>query len=57
MVGDDKVQRATTRDAVNSLGIPWKDVAQRIFDQGGSYRFGNATCKKKWLDAHGITTR
>ena len=54
MVGVDKVRHATTRDDVTSLGIPWKEVAQHIFDHGGSYRFGNATCKKKWMDVHGI---
>lgn len=28
--------------------IPWKKVAKWIADHGGSYHFGNATCKKKW---------
>jgi hypothetical protein len=28
--------------------VPWKKVADHIFDKGGSYHFGNATCKKKW---------
>ena len=28
--------------------ISWKDVAEYIVDNGGSYRFGNATCRKKW---------
>lgn len=28
--------------------IPWKKVAEYIEKNGGSYRFGNATCRKKW---------
>ena len=28
----------------------WKFVADYIDRNGGSYRFGNATCKKKWED-------
>ncbi|TKA66279.1 hypothetical protein B0A49_11006 [Cryomyces minteri] len=30
-----------------SSKIPWKKVAEYIAERGG-YRFGNATCKKKW---------
>lgn len=26
----------------------WKRVADYIAKNGGSYQFGNATCKKKW---------
>ena len=26
----------------------WKRVAAYIAKNGGSYQFGNATCKKKW---------
>ncbi|KAK7514750.1 hypothetical protein IWZ03DRAFT_424778 [Phyllosticta citriasiana] len=33
--------------------ILWKDVADYIRDNGGSYHFGNATCKKMWLKIHG----
>ncbi len=28
--------------------IPWKKVAEYIVMHGGSYHFGNATCRKKW---------
>ncbi|CAI4218083.1 unnamed protein product [Parascedosporium putredinis] len=28
--------------------IPWKLVAEYIVSHGGSYHFGNATCRKKW---------
>lgn len=28
--------------------VPWKHVADYIYDNGGSYHFGNATCRKKW---------
>ncbi|KAJ5675066.1 uncharacterized protein N7477_005000 [Penicillium maclennaniae] len=33
-------------------GVSWKKVAQHIWDHGGSYQFGNATCKKKWCEIH-----
>ncbi|PIG88167.1 hypothetical protein AARAC_007275 [Aspergillus arachidicola] len=34
--------------------VSWKRVAQYIWTHGGSYHFGNATCKKKWCDIHGV---
>ncbi|CAG8036968.1 unnamed protein product [Penicillium olsonii] len=34
--------------------VSWKKVAEHIWDQGGSYQFGNATCKKKWCEIHNI---
>ncbi|KAI1935285.1 hypothetical protein LOZ39_003358, partial [Ophidiomyces ophidiicola] len=30
--------------------ISWKQVAEYIWNNGGSYHFGNATCKKKWVE-------
>lgn len=30
--------------------VPWKLVGQYIWNNGGSYHFGNATCKKKWAE-------
>ncbi|KAF2814603.1 uncharacterized protein BDZ99DRAFT_494552 [Mytilinidion resinicola] len=30
--------------------VSWKKVADCIMANGGSYRFGNATCKKKWKE-------
>ncbi|PKS10390.1 hypothetical protein jhhlp_002141 [Lomentospora prolificans] len=35
------------KDAV-AAKIPWKLVADYIVNHGGSYHFGNATCRKKW---------
>ncbi|KAI1815986.1 hypothetical protein GGS20DRAFT_277514 [Poronia punctata] len=32
----------------NTKGVPWKKVAAYIKENGGSYHFGNATCRKKW---------
>lgn len=28
--------------------IPWKQISEYIASHGGSYHFGNATCRKKW---------
>jgi len=36
--------------AINSAKIPWKKVTDYISDHGGSYKFGFATCKKKWIE-------
>ncbi|KAH2027180.1 hypothetical protein KXV65_006646 [Aspergillus fumigatus] len=40
------------------VGLPprvsWKKVAQYIWTRGGSYHFGNATCKKKWCEVHNV---
>jgi hypothetical protein len=30
--------------------ISWKRVADYIVRNGGSYHFGNSTCKKKWTE-------
>ncbi|PGH16355.1 hypothetical protein AJ80_05205 [Polytolypa hystricis UAMH7299] len=30
--------------------ISWKQVGEYIWKNGGSYHFGNATCKKKWTE-------
>ncbi|GKT47590.1 uncharacterized protein ColSpa_07771 [Colletotrichum spaethianum] len=35
-----------------STKIPWKLVAEYIQRNGGSYLFGNATCRKKWDELH-----
>ncbi|KAJ5765659.1 hypothetical protein N7520_005218 [Penicillium odoratum] len=34
--------------------VSWKKVAQFIWANGGSYQFGNATCKKKWCEIYGV---
>ncbi|KAK5989842.1 hypothetical protein PT974_08104 [Cladobotryum mycophilum] len=31
-----------------AVRIPWKEIARFIIDHGGTYHFGNATCRKKW---------
>lgn len=36
------------RQQVVKLRTPWKEVAEYISEHGGSYHFGNATCRKKW---------
>ncbi|TAQ85730.1 hypothetical protein B7494_g5954 [Chlorociboria aeruginascens] len=43
--------------------VPWKKVAEYIADNGGSYHFGNATCRKRWdelqrslIDTGGISS-
>ncbi|KAK8008443.1 hypothetical protein PG991_010994 [Apiospora marii] len=35
-------------DSPTKSRIPWKQVAEYISNNGGSYHFGNATCRKKW---------
>ncbi|KAK7962134.1 uncharacterized protein PG986_002959 [Apiospora aurea] len=35
-------------DSPTKARIPWKQVADFITNNGGSYHFGNATCRKKW---------
>ncbi|KAI1941748.1 hypothetical protein LOZ66_001229 [Ophidiomyces ophidiicola] len=30
--------------------ISWRQVAEYIWNNGGSYHFGNAACKKKWVE-------
>ncbi|KAJ6015392.1 hypothetical protein N7540_009983 [Penicillium herquei] len=35
--------------------VSWKKVSEYIFANGGSYEFGNATCKKKWCEINGIS--
>ncbi|KAI9806091.1 MAG: hypothetical protein M1833_004498 [Piccolia ochrophora] len=44
---------ATSGSSKKPLKMPWKKVAGYIAQHGGSYHFGNATCKKKWDDMCG----
>jgi len=30
--------------------VQWKKVADYIIANGGSYHFGNSTCKRKWVE-------
>ena len=50
-----QTQRGQMREQRESAGNPaqygkvkWMLVAQYIKEKGGSYHFGNATCRKKW---------
>ncbi|KAL4752104.1 hypothetical protein BDW72DRAFT_192247 [Aspergillus terricola var. indicus] len=43
-----------SRRPVPPTKIPWKKVAQYIWNHGGSYHFGNSTCKKKWCEVQGL---
>ncbi|KAI9806622.1 MAG: hypothetical protein M1825_006079 [Sarcosagium campestre] len=36
------------RGSSRRVKTPWKKIAAYIADNGGTYHFGNATCKKKW---------
>jgi hypothetical protein len=33
--------------------LSWKKVANYVSEHGGSYHFGNSTCKKKWTEIEG----
>ncbi len=35
-------------DDLANTKIPWKKVGEYIVDNGGSYHFGNTTCRKRW---------
>lgn len=43
--------KTLTRDQKLSK-VQWKKVADYIEEEGGSYHFGNSTCKRKWLELH-----
>ncbi|KAI0408601.1 hypothetical protein F4802DRAFT_604842 [Xylaria palmicola] len=43
-----KAVRKLAQDDKTSAKVPWKQVATYIYEHGGSYHFGNATCRKKW---------
>jgi hypothetical protein len=30
--------------------VQWKKIADYINNNGGSYHFGNSTCKRKWTE-------
>ncbi|KAI1494792.1 hypothetical protein F5X96DRAFT_665477 [Biscogniauxia mediterranea] len=49
------VHKLARGDDPASAKVPWKQVADYITEHGGSYHFGNATCRKKWdeLVSHG----
>ena len=35
-------------DDLTTTKIPWKKVGEYIVKHGGSYHFGNTTCRKRW---------
>ncbi|RAL13566.1 uncharacterized protein BO97DRAFT_442235 [Aspergillus homomorphus CBS 101889] len=43
-----------SRSTILPPKVSWKNVARYIYDNGGSYLFGNATCKKKWCEVHSV---
>ena len=44
----DEGWRTATREQ-QLAKLSWKKVAEYISKNGGSYHFGNSTCKKKWM--------
>lgn len=44
----EAVHKMCDERAIEAGKIPWKRVAEYIATSGGSYHFGNATCRKKW---------
>ncbi|KAL2753048.1 hypothetical protein ACRALDRAFT_1072802 [Sodiomyces alcalophilus JCM 7366] len=42
------VRKFTRGMGPEAAKVPWKQVAEYIHQKGGSYLFGNATCRKKW---------
>ncbi|KAI0425935.1 hypothetical protein F5Y09DRAFT_334564 [Xylaria sp. FL1042] len=43
-----KAVRTLSQGDKASAKVPWKQVAAYIYENDGSYHFGNATCRKKW---------
>lgn len=39
---------------LSKVKISWKAVADYIFEHGGSYHFGNTTCRKRWDYLEGL---
>jgi hypothetical protein len=51
MITQIKLLKKSVRKLTNGSDknrVPWKQVAEYIANNGGSYHFGNATCRKKW---------
>ncbi|KAH6681664.1 hypothetical protein B0J14DRAFT_679677 [Halenospora varia] len=42
------VRKLTHNSDPSKSKVPWKLVAEYIANNGGSYHFGNATCRKRW---------
>ncbi|KAF2420511.1 hypothetical protein EJ08DRAFT_665574 [Tothia fuscella] len=48
--GRAKARAAREPEDIDKLNVQWKEIANYIIEHGGSYHFGNATCKKKWCE-------
>jgi hypothetical protein len=44
------VRKLSNGSDMSKNKVPWKLVAEYIANNGGSYHFGNATCRKRWDD-------
>lgn len=42
------VRKLAHGDNLSNPKVSWKQVAEYITANGGSYSFGNATCRKRW---------
>lgn len=43
------VRRTLIRgQSLTTAKIPWREVAEYIYQNGGSYLFGLSTCRKRW---------
>lgn len=51
--GTDAADMDVSEMDIDANKVPWKKVADYISENGGSYHFGNATCKKQWLKIQG----
>jgi hypothetical protein len=48
-----KAVRKLTQGDPTKCKVPWKQVAEYVANNGGSYHFGNATCRKRWDELQG----
>ncbi|PSN63206.1 hypothetical protein BS50DRAFT_591389 [Corynespora cassiicola Philippines] len=49
----DDGTRALSRKQLASK-LSWKKIADYIAENGGTYHFGNSTCKKKWVELESL---
>lgn len=45
---EQAVRTLASGNDISTAKIPWKQVAEHIFNNGGTYLFGNSTCRKRW---------
>lgn len=48
MEQDKLLKQAVPKLSKSTNNIPWKAVADYIFNNGGTYQFGYNTCHKRW---------